>query len=130
MRFAGGLIWIEDDSGEVVFGLGRMRIFDAIERLGSIRAAAKELRMGYKAMWNRINASEERLGNPLLLRSTGGASGGGARLSPFAEMLLHRFRRLQKSVIVHSDECFEKEISESLHHSGRPLNGVPSEQKQ
>ncbi|MGE0087208.1 MAG: winged helix-turn-helix domain-containing protein [Desulfococcaceae bacterium] len=104
-------IWIEDESGEVVFGPGRMKIFEAIERLGSIHAAAKELGMGYKAIWNRIKATEERLGEALLIRNAGGASGGGSQLTPFAEMLIHRFRILEKSVTAHSDECFENEVN-------------------
>ena len=33
-------IWIEDDSGKVGFGLGRYKIFEAIQRIGSIQAAA------------------------------------------------------------------------------------------
>ncbi|MEZ4525262.1 MAG: LysR family transcriptional regulator [Desulfobacterales bacterium] len=102
-------IWIEDESGDVVFGPGRMKIFEAIERLGSIHAAAKELGMGYKAIWNRIKATEERLGKDLLIRNAGGVSGGGSQLTPFAETLLHRFRSLQDSVIAYSDNCFEKE---------------------
>ena len=104
-------IWIEDESGEVVFGPGRMKIFEAIERLGSIHAAAKELGMGYKAIWNRIKATEERLGEPLLIRNAGGSSGGGSQLTPFAENLIARFRHVQKSVIAHSDECFEKNLN-------------------
>ena len=43
-------LWIEDGEGKVVFGLGRYRILDAIERLGSLQAAAKDLRMSYRAV--------------------------------------------------------------------------------
>ena len=51
-------VWMEDEEGNVVFGLGRLRILEAIQRLGSINAAAKELKMGYRAIWGRITASE------------------------------------------------------------------------
>ena len=29
-------IWVEDDKGKVVFGLGRYRILEAVRRLGSL----------------------------------------------------------------------------------------------
>ena len=51
-------IWIEDSRGKVIFGLGRYRILDAISRLGSMHAAAKELHMSYRAVWMRVRASE------------------------------------------------------------------------
>jgi hypothetical protein len=37
--FVKSKIWVEDSDGNVVFGLGRYRILDAIERLGSLQAA-------------------------------------------------------------------------------------------
>ena len=68
-------IWVADDAGAVVFGLGRLKILTAIQRNGSIQAAAKELGMSYRAVWGRIKATQERLGQPLLLRNIGGESG-------------------------------------------------------
>ena len=76
-------IWIEDESGNVVFGLGRLKILDAIDRLGSIQGAAKELKMSYRAIWGRIKATEERLNRPLLIRNIGGRSGGRISADPF-----------------------------------------------
>ncbi|GBC62016.1 ModE family transcriptional regulator [Desulfonema ishimotonii] len=101
-------IWIEDDSGKVVFGLGRLKILEAIRRHGSIQAAAKELKMSYRAVWGRIRATEERLGQPLLIRNVGGSSGGGSRLTPFARNLMEQFRQLHRNVEKQSDELFEK----------------------
>jgi len=54
-------IWIEDEDGHVVFGEGRYRILEAVDRLQSLQAAAGELKMSYRALWGRIKASEERL---------------------------------------------------------------------
>ncbi len=104
-------IWIEDESGEVIFGLGRLRILDAVSRLGSIQGAAKELKMSYRAVWGRIKATETRLDCELLLRSTGGNSGGGSQLTPFAETLVKQFRRLHRHVNVKSDAEFDKTIN-------------------
>ena len=55
-------VWIENGEGEVMLGSGRYRILDAVKRLGSLQAVAKELGMGYKALWARITATERRLG--------------------------------------------------------------------
>lgn len=100
-------IWIEDDDGKVIFGLGRFRILSAIERCGSINAASKELKMGYRAIWGKIKATEEGLGEPLLTRSAGGKKGGGSELTPVAKSLLSHFAEVHKHVIKEADSFFE-----------------------
>lgn len=106
-------IWVEDRSGKVVFGLGRLKIIEAISRLGSIQAAAKELKMSYRAVWGRIKATEERLNQPILIRNIGGASGGGSQLTPFAQKLVEQFYKLHRCIIKESDRQY-REILE--HH--------------
>jgi molybdate transport system regulatory protein len=88
-------IWIEDEEGNVVFGTGRLNILNAIEHHGSILAAAKALGMSYRAVWGKIKATEERLGQPLMLKRTGGLHGGGSKLTPFGKALVERFRQLE-----------------------------------
>ena len=95
----------------MVFGLGRLKILDAIDRLGSIQAAAKELKMSYRAIWGRIKATEERLNRPLLIRNIGGRSGGGSELTPFALSLLVYFRHLHQRISDLSDAEFEKSMA-------------------
>lgn len=99
-------IWIANSEGEVVFGLGRLRMLEAIEQHGSIQRAAKSLGMSYRAMWGRIRATEQRLGKPLLIRSIGGASGGGSELTPFARELVRTFQRLHRQVLAQSDALY------------------------
>lgn len=101
-------VWIEDQDGNVVFGLGRIKILEAVDRLGSLHAAAKELKMGYRAIWGRIRATEERLGELLLVRTIGGSSGGGSQLTPFARMLLDQFEELHREIRRHSDRQFQQ----------------------
>jgi molybdate transport system regulatory protein len=101
-------IWLEDAEGKVVFGSGRLRILKAIEKTGSIHAAAKELKMGYRAVWARIHATEERLGAQLLEKRIGGAAGGGSCLTPLAEELVHAFTRLQQDIEHETDDQFKQ----------------------
>ena len=70
-------VWLEDRHGRIIFGLGRMRILSAIEKCGSLNAAAKDLKMSYRAVWGKIKVTEEALGKPLLVKSQGGNAGGG-----------------------------------------------------
>lgn len=94
-------IWVEDANGRVVFGLGRYRILEAVQRLGSLMAAAQELQMSYRAIWARIHATEERLGKALLISDRKGS-----RLTPLGETLLRQFHRLQKIVETESEDVF------------------------
>ena len=111
-------IWIEDESGKVIFGLGRYRILSAIQRCGSINAAAADLKMGYRAIWGKIKATEEGLGRPLLVRNAGGAGGGGSQLTPLAEKLLEEFKKVHGHVLNETDDfftsVFEKKIKKNL----------------
>ena len=102
-------IWIEDQQGNVVFGLGRYRMLDAVNRTGSLQAAAAEMKMSYKALWMRIRASEERMGRQLVVRE-----GRGSRLTPYAENLMKQFNRLRLIVLKESDEIYESMMSDHM----------------
>jgi molybdate transport system regulatory protein len=113
-------IWIEDEQGDVVFGSGRLHILNAVEKHGSILAAAKELGMSYRAVWGKIKATEERLRQPLLTKRTGGAGGGGSELTPFARALVERFRHLENLIMTTSDTLFQGVFMDALTESAFP----------
>ena len=94
-------IWIEDEQGNVVFGEGRYRILEAVDRLQSLQGAAGELKMSYRALWGRIRASEERIGRSLVARK-----GRGSSLTPFAKKLMNKYRELQERIRDESDEVY------------------------
>lgn len=99
-------IWIEDEEGNVVFGAGRLRIMNAVEEHGSILGAAKALGMSYRAVWGKIKATEERLGQPILQKQTGGVHGGGSTLTPFGRTLIKRFGELEDLTRSSADTLF------------------------
>jgi molybdate transport system regulatory protein len=107
-------IWIEDDLGNVIFGLGRLRMLSAIDKFGSINAAAKELKMSYRALWGKIKATEEGLGEPLLVRSTGGMSGGGSQLTELARNLIREFDKMHTYINSETDTFFQKIFSKRV----------------
>ncbi len=85
-------IWLEEKGG-VAFAEGRRMLLEAIDRLGSLNAAAKELGMSYRAAWGKIKATEKALGVKLLVVATGGKGGGGAALTPDAKELLLKYKK-------------------------------------
>lgn len=105
-------IWIVDEDGKVVFGEGRYRILEAVSRLQSLQGAAQELKMSYRAVWGRIKASEERIGQQLVRRE-----GRGSALTPFARKLMSQYEKLQARIHHESDEVFEILISDYLENT-------------
>jgi len=99
-------IWIEDNTGEVVFGAGRFRILSAVAEFGSLSAAAKALGMSYRAVWGKIKATEDRLGQDLLRKQSGGIKGGGSELTPFAGKLLRGYSQLENMTRAKADRFF------------------------
>lgn len=69
-----------------------------VEQTGSLRRATEALSISYRYAWGLIRKAEERIGAPLLLSRVGGASGGGAELTPTAHDLLRRHRLLQQEM--------------------------------
>jgi len=100
-------VWLEDRHGRIIFGLGRMRILYAIEKCGSLNAAAKDLKMSYRAVWGKIKVTEEALGKPLLVKSQGGSAGGGSSLTPYAHTLMERYLALSRIIDAQADDLFE-----------------------
>ena len=95
--------WLEQD-GDLVFGPGRARLLRAVDRRGSISAAAEELDMSYRHAWSMLHASERLLGCALVERSRGGAGGGGARITDAGRRLLESFERLESDFRAFAEE--------------------------
>ncbi|MGB8333811.1 MAG: LysR family transcriptional regulator [Desulfobacterales bacterium] len=102
-------VWIQNPDGKVVFGLGRYRILKAVQDTGSLQAAAKELKMSYRAVWMRIRASERRIGRELVVRD-----GKGSRLTPLTENLMKQYKRLLSILEKESDEVYQDLMSDKL----------------
>lgn len=102
-------IWLEY-KGAPLLGEGGATILDAIKREKSLSRAAKAIGMSYRYVWNYLAATEKALGEPIVARYKGGkAGGGGARLLPLGDHLLHEYRRVEGYVgeILGDEEYWE-----------------------
>jgi len=112
-------VWIEDDRGKVVFGDGRVRMLEAIDRLGSMNKAAKALKMSYRGLWARIKSTEDRIGAKLVNTRPGGGKGSGSILTPTGRRFLKNYKLLEDSVHQRADKEFDKIFKDARTNKNR-----------
>lgn len=98
--------WLEKDGG-LVLGRGRCLLLEAVDRLGSLREAARLCGISYRAAWGKLRASEERLGEPLVEVQPGKR---GMTLTPRARKLLEVFHRIEGEL----DETLGEIVAKTL----------------
>lgn len=103
-------IWLEVE-GAPLLGDGRERLLRLIDELGSINAAARRMGLTYRRAWGYVQAMEDKLATPLVLREKGGVGGGSSALTPEARMLLDKFERLRQGLNQIIDEKFAEIFS-------------------
>jgi molybdate transport system regulatory protein len=82
-------VWLETTDG-LLFGVGRAELLDKIEECGSLRKAAEEMCMSYRAAWGKIKKTEEILGFKLIEKERGNKTG--YRLTEAARTLKKSYR--------------------------------------
>jgi molybdate transport system regulatory protein len=85
-------IWLENEAGKPIVGEGRLRIFYAIRRTGSILKAAQTLGLPYRNVWAKIKDAEEQCGFKIVETSSRGS-----RLTIHGEQLLGAYAELQRA---------------------------------
>jgi molybdate transport system regulatory protein len=80
---------------ESAMGPGKADLLEAIDRAGSISAAAREMGMSYKRAWDLVDTMNRCFKQPLVATATGGSHGGGARVTEFGHDVLRRYRAIE-----------------------------------
>jgi len=88
-------LWLETGEG-LLFGMGRADILQGIERHGSLKKAAEELGISYRAAWGKIKRSEAVLGFRLVEQA--GSQKEGYRLTAEGRDLKRKFDRWYREV--------------------------------
>jgi molybdate transport system regulatory protein len=76
-------------------GPGKAELIERIAQTGSISAAARAMGMSYRRAWQLVEALNRDYRERLIDTSTGGKRGGGARVTPFGEEIVARFRAME-----------------------------------
>lgn len=71
-------------------------LLEAVDTEGSITAAAKVVGISYKTAWEKLDAINNLSPRPLVLRSAGGAKGGGTSLTDYGRRIVQGFRAMEQ----------------------------------
>lgn len=78
-----------------LIGPGKMQLLEAIDRHGSISAAARVLGMAYPNAWKLVDSLNHHFREPLVSRVMGGKRGGGASLTETGRAVLEIYRSIE-----------------------------------
>jgi molybdate transport system regulatory protein len=104
--------WIEKE-GQVVLSSWRVALLEAVAETGSISAAATKMNISYRRAWEKIQESEERLGQKLVETQTGGSGGGGSELTPVVKDYIRRFREFTAGLTFMVNQRFQEHFLET-----------------
>jgi molybdate transport system regulatory protein len=99
-----------DFDGAEAFGPGKARLLELIEEQGSIRGAAAAMSMSYRHAWLLLQAVEDTFGAPVITTATGGAKGGGAKLTELGKTIVARYRAIE----AHAARATASELNELI----------------
>ena len=84
---------------DIALGPGKVDLLEAIERAGSISAAARELGLSYRRAWDLVDTMNHCFKNPLVTRVKGGKGGGGAQLTAEGRNILKLYRTMETKAL-------------------------------
>ena len=101
-----------DDEDQKFFGEGPCRLLRAIEKTGSLRAAALSMGMAYTKALKLMRNAEAALGFSLTIRVAGGKDGGGSQLTPEGKEWLEKYESYRDACILANSRLYLEFFSE------------------
>lgn len=77
-------------------GPGKVQLLEAVEKHGSISAAARSMGMAYRQAWLLLDDLNRCFEQPVVATATGGRAGGGAQLTPLGHEVVRRFHVMEE----------------------------------
>jgi molybdate transport system regulatory protein len=102
-------IYIAEGDKHIV-GDGKIRLLEAVDRLGSVNLASKEFGLSYPHAWRYIHELEESFERKMVETKIGGKGGGGAVLTEFAKELVSEYNKFREPL----DGIIEKHFGKSF----------------
>lgn len=89
-------LWLIGKDQKNYLGVGKVRLMELIQELGSISQAAKTLNMSYKRAWTLIEEVNQIGAKPYVIKEVGGSGGGHATLTEVGAQAIAHYRALEK----------------------------------
>jgi molybdate transport system regulatory protein len=99
-------VWIERQ-GVAVLGTREASLLEAIERVRSIKEAAREAGISYRTAWGAVQQMERALGRPVVNSRAGGPGGGSTTLTEEARDLLRLYETVQQRLQAQAQREFQ-----------------------
>jgi molybdate transport system regulatory protein len=90
-------VWVAVD-GQVALSDWCVALLERVEACGSLAEAARQLDVPYRTAWYKLREVQQALGGEVLVSHTGGATGGGTRLTERARDAIRRYRLVTEGV--------------------------------
>jgi len=93
------------------FGPGKAELLEHIDRTGSISEAAKAMEMSYMRAWTLVKSLDRGFSEPLVQKTRGGNTKGGAVLSNTGRQVLILYRQMEaaaKTAVHDSGEALQR----------------------
>jgi molybdate transport system regulatory protein len=100
-------------------GPGKITLLEEIARTGSLREAARQLKMSYRRAWLLLDDVNRSFKVPVSEMSVGGAGGGGARLTAFGEEIVRRYRATARRIEATATAEFASIARKASHSRAR-----------
>lgn len=103
-----GHLSIENSKGHLM-GMGKKELLEKIKETGSIKAAAIQMKISYRHAWEMIKKMNSISEVPLVIKNTGGSSGGGTVVTEEGEELIACYIKLNAAF-----EEFKEQICQTI----------------
>ena len=111
---AGYKVWITSEDGKAVFGDGKWRLLQAIQKTGSLKKAVEELNISYRKAWGDLKKAQQALGVTLFEKHRGGVSGGGTELTKEGSELVAAYGAFKEECDRSIKEIHSKHLSQIM----------------
>ncbi len=101
-------------------GPGKIKLLELIDRLGSISAAGRQMKMSYRRAWLLIDSMNRSFREPVVASRTGGSHGGGAALTPAGVAIVRHYRAVEAAAMACAANHIDA-LTRSLAEAPAPL---------
>jgi molybdate transport system regulatory protein len=98
-------------------GPGKIALLEGIKEHGSLSEAARSMRISYRRAWLLLDSVNQSFKLPATINSVGGRGGGGAEVTTFGNLLIERYREVERKLNVVAEE-YLREIRAQVNTRG------------